>query len=152
MDGALGLLLALLPGEVFKGLGHLFAGTAYLGLDSFQRAGQVIHVVLRAAFGSAGYEVTVANDGEDGLEHALAQRFDLVLTDLYMPRMGGLDLIKRLRANPSYLETPILVLTTESDEGFKAAVRDAGATGWIEKPVDPELLVDLASALGETNT
>jgi two-component system chemotaxis response regulator CheY len=106
--------------------------------------------ILCAALGSAGYEVTTANDGEDGLEHALAQRFDLVLTDLYMPRMGGLDLIKRLRANPSYQETPILVLTTESDEGFKAAVREAGATGWIEKPVDPELLVDLASALGET--
>jgi two-component system, chemotaxis family, chemotaxis protein CheY len=92
--------------------------------------------ILCAALGSAGYEVTTANDGEDGLEHALAQRFDLVLTDL--------------RANPSYQETPILVLTTESDEGFKAAVREAGATGWIEKPVDPELLVDLASALGET--
>jgi two-component system, chemotaxis family, chemotaxis protein CheY len=107
--------------------------------------------ILRAALGSAGYEVTVASDGEEGLEHALAQRFDLVLTDLYMPRMSGLDLIKQLRANPSYLETPILVLTTESDEGFKAAVRDAGATGWIEKPVDPELLVDLASALGEAN-
>ncbi|SDD23741.1 response regulator [Paraburkholderia lycopersici] len=107
--------------------------------------------ILRAALGSAGYEVTVASDGDEGLEHALAERFDLVLTDLYMPRMGGLDLIKRLRANPSYLETPILVLTTESDEGFKAAVRDAGATGWIEKPVDPELLVDLASALGGAN-
>lgn len=106
--------------------------------------------ILCAALGSAGYEVTTANDGEDGLEHALAQRFDLVLTDLYMPRMSGLDLIKRLRANPSYQETPILVLTTESDEGFKAAVREAGATGWIEKPVDPELLVDLANALGET--
>ncbi|WP_322010922.1 response regulator [Paraburkholderia sp. J12] len=106
--------------------------------------------ILQAALGGAGYEVTLANDGEDGLEHALSQCFDLVLTDLHMPRMSGLDLIRKLRANPSYLETPILVLTTESDETFKAALRDAGATGWLEKPVDPELLVDLTSALGET--
>jgi two-component system, chemotaxis family, chemotaxis protein CheY len=106
--------------------------------------------ILQAALGGAGYEVTLANDGEDGLEHALAQCFDLVLTDLHMPRMSGLDLIRKLRANPSYLETPILVLTTESDETFKTALRDAGATGWLEKPVDPELLVDLTSALGET--
>jgi two-component system, chemotaxis family, chemotaxis protein CheY len=105
--------------------------------------------ILQAALGGAGYEVTLANDGADGLEHALAQRFDLVLTDLHMPRMSGLDLIRQLRANPSYLETPILVLTTESDETFKVALRDAGATGWLEKPVDPELLVDLTSALGE---
>lgn len=105
--------------------------------------------ILQAALGSAGYEVTLAADGDEGLEHALAQAFDLVLTDLHMPRMSGLDVIRKLRANPSYLETPILVLTTESDETFKAALRDAGATGWLEKPVDPELLVDLASALGE---
>jgi len=108
--------------------------------------------ILQAALGAAGYDVTTANDGEDGLEHALAQRFDLVLTDLHMPRMSGLDLIRKLRANPSYIETPILVLTTESDETFKAALRDAGATGWLEKPVDPELLVDLTSALGESRS
>lgn len=107
-----------------------------------------IREILRAALNAAGYSVTVANDGDEGLEHALAQRFDLVLTDLHMPRVNGLDLVRQLRANPSYLDTPILVLTTESDETFKAALREAGATGWLEKPVDPELLVDLTSALG----
>jgi two-component system, chemotaxis family, chemotaxis protein CheY len=105
--------------------------------------------ILHSALSQAGYEVTLATDGDEGLEHALAQHFDLVLTDLHMPRMSGLDLIRQLRANPSYIETPILVLTTESDESFKVALRDAGATGWMEKPVDPEVLVDLASALGE---
>lgn len=107
--------------------------------------------LLNAALTSAGYTVTLAADGDEGLEHALAQRFDLVLTDQYMPRMSGLALIGQLRANRAYAGTPILVLTTESDETFKAAVRDAGATGWIEKPVDPEVLVDLVDALGEAS-
>jgi two-component system chemotaxis response regulator CheY len=107
--------------------------------------------LLNAALGSAGYTVTLAADGDEGLEHALAQRFDLVLTDQYMPRMSGLALIGQLRANRAYADTPILMLTTESDENFKAAVREAGATGWIEKPVDPEVLVDLVGALGEAS-
>ncbi|PLZ01892.1 two-component system response regulator [Burkholderia sp. WAC0059] len=106
--------------------------------------------ILQATLTAAGYGVTLAKDGDEGLEHALAQHFDLVLTDQYMPHMSGLDLIRRLRANPAYAATPILVLTTESDETFKAAVREAGATGWIEKPVDPDLLVDLVGSLGET--
>jgi two-component system, chemotaxis family, chemotaxis protein CheY len=105
--------------------------------------------LYKSALGNAGYDVTLATDGDEGLEHALAQHFDLVLTDLHMPRMSGFDLVCKLRENPSYIETPILVLTTESDVKFKTALRDAGATGWIEKPVDPEVLVDLASALGE---
>ncbi|HTH62521.1 MAG TPA: response regulator [Paraburkholderia sp.] len=105
--------------------------------------------LLNAALASAGYAVTVAGDGDEGLEHALAQHFDLVLTDQYMPRMSGLALIGQLRATRAYADTPILVLTTESDETFKAAVRDAGATGWIAKPVDPEVLVDLVGALGD---
>ena len=107
--------------------------------------------LLKAALTSADYAVTLAADGDEGLEHALAQHFDLVLTDQYMPRMSGLALIGRLRANRAYADTPILVLTTESDETFKAAVRDAGATGWIEKPVDPEVLVDLVGALGDAS-
>ena len=105
--------------------------------------------LLQAALASAGYAVTLAADGDEGLEHALAQRYDLVLTDQYMPRMSGLALIGQLRANHAYAATPILVLTTESDESFKAAVRDAGATGWIEKPVDPDVLVDLVGALAD---
>ena len=108
--------------------------------------------LLNAALASAGYTVTLAADGDEGLEHALATHFDLVLTDQYMPRMSGLALIGKLRANRAYAVTPILVLTTESDETFKAAVRDAGATGWIEKPVDPDVLVDLVGALGEASS
>ncbi|GAB2869930.1 response regulator [Paraburkholderia jirisanensis] len=105
--------------------------------------------ILSATLTSAGYEVTVAADGNEGLEHALAMAFDLVLTDQHMPGKTGVDLIVELRANPAYEATPILLLTTESGEPFKAAARAAGATGWIEKPLDPDLLTELVATLGE---
>ena len=105
--------------------------------------------ILSATLTAAGYEVTLAADGAEGLENALAVRFDLVLTDQHMPGKTGLDLISELRGNPAYTATPILVLTTESGEPFKAAAREAGATGWIEKPLDPELLTELVAALAE---
>jgi two-component system, chemotaxis family, chemotaxis protein CheY len=105
--------------------------------------------ILAATLTSAGYEVTVASDGDEGLEWALAERFDLVLTDQHMPKKNGLDLIVELRANHAYKATPILVLTTESGEPFKDAAREAGATGWVEKPVDPDLLTELVASLSE---
>jgi two-component system, chemotaxis family, chemotaxis protein CheY len=103
--------------------------------------------ILSATLTTAGYQVTLAADGEEGLENALAVPFDLVLTDQHMPRKSGLDLISELRCNPAYQTTPILVLTTESGDTFKAAARDAGATGWIEKPLDPDMLTELVAAL-----
>ncbi|CAB3695101.1 Chemotaxis protein CheY [Paraburkholderia phenoliruptrix] len=105
--------------------------------------------ILSATLTAAGYEVTLAADGAEGLENALAVRFDLVLTDQHMPGKTGLDLIAELRGNPAYAATPILVLTTESGDAFKAAAREAGATGWIEKPLDPDLLTELVAALAE---
>lgn len=105
--------------------------------------------ILSATLTAAGYEVTLAADGTEGLENALAVRFDLVLTDQHMPGKTGLDLIAELRSNPAYTATPILVLTTESGEPFKAAAREAGATGWIEKPLDPDMLTELVAALAE---
>ncbi|APR34077.1 response regulator [Paraburkholderia sp. SOS3] len=103
--------------------------------------------ILRATLTTAGYDVTVAKDGDEGLEHALAMAFDLVLTDQHMPGKTGVDLIAELRANPAYEATPILLLTTESGEPFKEAARAAGATGWIEKPLDPDMLTELVSTL-----
>lgn len=105
--------------------------------------------ILAATLTTAGYEVTLASDGEEGLENALATSFDLVLTDQHMPGKTGLDLIAALRDNPAYQATPILVLTTESGEEFKQAARAVGATGWIEKPLDPDLLTELVAALAE---
>src|ERR1700749_855849 len=119
-----------------------------LGIDDSASMRQI----LAATLTTAGYEVTLAADGDEGLENALAMSFDLVLTDQHMPGKTGLDLITALRGNPAYRSTPILVLTTESGEPFKAAAREAGATGWIEKPLDPDMLTELVATLSESGS
>ena len=89
----------------------------------------------------AGYEVTEAVDGEEALRFAKQARFDLVLTDVNMPRMDGITLTRELRALASCKFTPILTLTTESGGDKKQAGKAAGATGWIVKPFSPQQLV-----------
>lgn len=106
-----------------------------------------MRAILGATLTGAGWSVTLAEDGEEGLERALEQTFDLVLTDQYMPKRSGLEVIAALRGYAAYAETPILVLTTEDGNAFKDAARAAGATGWIEKPLDPETLTELVATL-----
>jgi len=86
---------------------------------------------------SAGYQVLTAEDGVKGLQVCQQQKADLILSDLNMPNMDGITLIGKLRALPQYRFTPILMLTTESQEEKKVAGKKAGATGWIVKPFDP---------------
>lgn len=90
---------------------------------------------------SAGHEVAQARNGAEGLEAAKGARFDLVLTDVNMPVMGGIELVRELRALPEFKYTPILVLTTESGANKKDEGRQAGATGWLVKPFNPEQLL-----------
>ncbi len=92
---------------------------------------------------SAGYEVTEAVDGQDGLDKAKSKSYNLILSDQNMPRMDGITLIKNLRALPQYKTTPILMLTTESGDAMKTAGRAAGATGWLVKPFDPQKLIEV---------
>jgi two-component system chemotaxis response regulator CheY len=92
---------------------------------------------------AAGYQVTEAVDGQDGLDKAKAQVFDLVLTDQNMPRMDGLTLIRSLRGLPTYQKVPILMLTTESSDEMKSKGRAAGANGWLVKPFDPQRLTEV---------
>ncbi len=89
----------------------------------------------------AGYEVVEAEDGGKGMEKATAQSFDMVLTDINMPGMTGLELLRNLRKLDQYKFTPIVLVTTESQVEKKAEGKTAGATGWIVKPFDPEQLV-----------
>ena len=93
----------------------------------------------------AEYNVTLAEDGEKGLEKAKESKFDLVITDVNMPIMDGLTLIKEIRMLEGYRFTPLLVLTTESGAERKALGKAAGATGWIVKPFDPDKLLKLVS-------
>lgn len=91
----------------------------------------------------AGFEVSEAEDGTKALSALQAKPVDVVITDLNMPNMDGVALIRALRATPKYRATPILMLTTESDNAKKAEGKSAGATGWLVKPFDPQKLIDV---------
>ncbi len=99
-----------------------------------------VRAVVRFTLEGAGYKAVEACDGADALEK-LNPHVRLVLTDLNMPRVDGIELVKRIRANPSYRGLPIVLLTTESHDSKKQAGRAAGATGWIVKPFRPEQLL-----------
>jgi two-component system, chemotaxis family, chemotaxis protein CheY len=89
----------------------------------------------------AGYRVVEADDGADALSKAQAAAMDMVLTDLEMPGMSGLELIRELRRLPAYDRVPLLFLAEEADLLVKQEARVAGATGWISKPFEREQLV-----------
>jgi two-component system chemotaxis response regulator CheY len=91
----------------------------------------------------AGFKVVEAVDGVDALEKANAQGVDLVLADQNMPRLDGIGLTRKLREDPRFQKTPILILTTESSDQMKQAGRAAGATGWLVKPFDPDRLIEV---------
>ena len=91
----------------------------------------------------AGFRVVEAIDGVDALEKAQKEQLDLVLVDQNMPRLDGIGLTRKLREDPRYQNTPILILTTESSDQMKQAGRDAGATGWLVKPFNPHRLIEI---------
>jgi len=98
---------------------------------------------------SAGYQVTEAEDGAMALQRARQQRFDAVISDVNMPNMDGISLVRALRQLPDYRFTPLLLLTTESVANKKAEGKAAGATGWLVKPFNPDqLLATLQRVLG----
>ncbi|MET3615670.1 two-component system chemotaxis response regulator CheY [Rhizobium aquaticum] len=102
-----------------------------------------IRLTTRLALTSAGYKVTEAVDGADGLAKMRSGAFDLIVTDLNMPNMDGLTMIRSLRKLPAYMGTPVIFLTTESDGELKQQAKDAGATGWLTKPFEPDMLVKI---------
>jgi two-component system chemotaxis response regulator CheY len=103
-----------------------------------------LRMAIRIALTGAGYTVTEAGDGVEGLAKAAATRFDMIVTDLNMPNMDGLTMIRELRSQPAQSGIPIIFLTTESDADVKAQAKAAGATGWLVKPFVPDQLVKVA--------
>ena len=93
------------------------------------------------ALTSAGFTVDEAEDGQVALGRAQGQRFNAVVTDVNMPNMDGISLIRALRGLPDYKFTPMLMLTTESGPEKKAEGKAAGATGWLVKPFNPDQLI-----------
>ncbi|HKK01586.1 MAG TPA: response regulator [Desulfuromonadales bacterium] len=114
-----------------------------LAADDSRSILQMVSFTLKGA----GYDVVEASDGQAALELAAKQSFSLVITDLNMPRLDGIGLTRKLRAHPSYRFTPILMLTTEAGENFKAKGKVAGATGWLVKPFDPQKLLGVVKKL-----
>jgi two-component system chemotaxis response regulator CheY len=100
-----------------------------------------IRQTVRLSLGVAGYTVAEAPDGKAALAVCSGTTFDVVITDLNMPEMDGIELIRHLRALPAYKFVPILMLTTESQQEKKLQGKTAGATGWIVKPFTPEQLI-----------
>ncbi len=109
-----------------------------------------IRQMIKLVLGPAGHNVIEASDGAEGLEKAKSSRMDLVITDLNMPVMNGLDLIRALRKLPSLTGLPIVFLTTESNDTIKQEAKSAGATGWITKPFKPEQLLAVVGKLVRT--
>lgn len=116
-----------------------------LAVDDSSSMRQMVSFTLK----SAGYDVTDAEDGQVALNIAKTKSFDLVITDVNMPNMDGISLIAELRKLPNFKFTPLLMLTTESSSDKKQAGKNAGATGWIVKPFNPDqLLAVIKRALG----
>lgn len=103
-----------------------------------------LRMAIRIALTGAGYRVTEAGDGQEGLQKATAERFDMIVTDLNMPIMDGLTMIEELRKSPAQCGTPIIFLSTESDPEMKQRAKAAGATGWLVKPFVPDQLIKVA--------
>lgn len=108
-----------------------------LAVDDSASMRQMVAFTLKGA----GYNVVEAVDGADALSKAKTQAFDCVVTDVNMPNKDGIELIRDLRALPNYKFTPMLMLTTEAGTDKKQQGKDAGATGWIVKPFNPDQLL-----------
>ena len=118
-------------------------GKTILTVDDARTMRQMVSFTLRGA----GHEVLEAQDGAVALSVLQSRAVDLVLTDINMPNMNGIELTRALRALPSFGKTPIILLTTESDPAKKAEGRAAGATGWIVKPFSQDQLLAIVAKL-----
>jgi two-component system chemotaxis response regulator CheY len=114
-----------------------------LTVDDSASVRQMVSFTLRGA----GYELVEAVDGKDGLAKASSGKFDLIVTDLNMPNLDGIEMITAVRKLPGYAFIPILMLTSESQAEKKDAGRKAGATGWIVKPFNTEQLLTVVHRL-----
>ncbi len=104
---------------------------------------QLVSISLRGA----GYDVIEACDGVDALDRLKGQKVNLVISDVNMPRMGGFDFVAALKQRQEYRFTPVIMLTTESEDAKKQAGKAAGAKAWIVKPFKPDQLLAAVASL-----
>ncbi len=99
------------------------------------------------ALKGAGYDVIEACDGRDALTKLTGQKVHLIISDVNMPNMDGITLVKEIKKHPNYKFTPVMMLTTESQEAKKAEGQAAGAKAWVVKPFQPPQMLDAVSRL-----
>lgn len=114
-----------------------------LVVDDAAAIRQVVGISLKGA----GYNVVEASDGKDALGKLNGQKFNLIITDVNMPNMDGITLIKEVKQRARYKFTPIIVLTTESQDGKKREGQVAGAKAWVVKPFKPPQLLAAVAKL-----
>jgi len=114
-----------------------------LTVDDSRTMREMVAFTLR----QAGYDVFEAEHGQAAIAVLKTKPADVIITDLNMPVMDGVALIRALRADPKHRSVPIVMLTTESDANKKAEGKSAGATGWLVKPFDPERLIDVVKRI-----
>lgn len=114
-----------------------FMGKCIISVDDSSTMRRMVSFTLK----SAGYDVIEAGDGAEALKLLSSRSVDLVIADINMPKINGIELTRQLRAQPAFARTPILLLTTESEPGKKAEGRAAGASGWIIKPFSQDQLL-----------
>ncbi|AGW15147.1 response regulator [Megalodesulfovibrio gigas] len=117
-------------------------GKTIMTVDDSASVRQMVSFTLK----NAGYDVIEAVDGKDGLAK-LTSSVGMVITDLNMPNMDGIEFIKQVRTNAQFKFIPIIMLTTESQAGKKQDGKAAGATGWVVKPFNPEQLLAVVQKL-----
>ncbi|MET3927966.1 response regulator [Devosia sp. 2618] len=104
---------------------------------------RTILAMLHHTLSNAGFEVLQAEDGKQGLDLLKTETVDVVITDINMPVMDGIEFIKHVRASGQHQSLPILILTTETSQDKRDQGKAAGGTGWIVKPFDPEKLISV---------
>lgn len=104
---------------------------------------QVVSISLKGA----GYDVIEGCDGKDALGKLKGQKIHLIISDVNMPNMDGISFLKAVKQHPSYKFTPVIMLTTESQEGKKREGQEAGAKAWLVKPFKPDQLLNAVQKL-----
>lgn len=106
-----------------------------------------IRQVVGIALKGAGYEVLEASDGQDALSKLTGQKIHLIVSDVNMPNMGGIEFVQAAKQKPEYKFTPVIMLTTEASEDMKQRGQAAGAKAWMVKPFQPAQMLAAVSKL-----
>lgn len=112
-------------------------------IDDSATLRQVVVVTLK----KAGYDVIEASDGKDALNKLTGQKINLIICDVNMPNMDGITFLKEIKTKPNYKFTPVIMLTTESQEAKKMEGKAAGAKAWVVKPFKPEQMLSAIEKL-----